>query len=153
MSQPTTGTLKKTALNAWHRAHGARMVAFANWEMPVEYKGVSSEHLAVRRSAGLFDVSHMGQIEVAGRQALPALQYLTSNDVARLKVGQVQYSGLLTERGTFVDDPLVYRFGHDHFLLVVNAANVETDFAHITEHLKRFGEVAAVNSSSRYAML
>jgi aminomethyltransferase len=149
----STQNLKKTALNAWHRAHGARMVPFVGWEMPVEYTGVTSEHLAVRTHAGLFDVSHMGQIEVAGRDALAAVQHFTSNDASRLKIGQAQYSGLLTSKGTFVDDMLVYRLGNSHFLMVVNAANVDKDYAYIVEQLKGFGDAVAVDSSSRYALI
>jgi aminomethyltransferase len=153
MSQSATGHLKKTALNAWHRAHGARMVPFAGWDMPVEYTGINNEHMAVRTRAGLFDVSHMGQVEIAGRDALAAVQHITSNDASRLKVGQTHYSGLMTATGTFVDDLLVYRFGNNHFLMVVNASNVDKDFAYIVEQIKGFGDAAAINSSSRYAML
>ena len=110
MSSSTPGQLKKTPLNAKHRASGARMVEFGGWDMPVEYSGISDEHMAVRTRAGLFDVSHMGQIELAGPDALAAVQWMTSNDASRLAVGQVQYSALTTEQGTFVDDILVYRY-------------------------------------------
>jgi aminomethyltransferase len=153
MSQSTPEILKKTALNAWHRAHGARMVPFVGWDMPVEYTGVNNEHLAVRTRAGLFDVSHMGQVEIAGKDALAAVQHITSNDASRLKVGQAHYSGLMTPRGTFVDDLLVYRFGNDHFLMVVNASNVDKDYAHIVEQIKGVGDASAVNSSSRYELI
>jgi len=153
MSQSTTAKLKKTALNAWHRGHGARMVPFVGWDMPVEYSGVTSEHLAVRTRAGLFDVSHMGQIEIAGKDALAAVQHFSSNDASRLKVGQAHYSGLMTPKGTFVDDMLVYRFGHDHFLMVVNASNVDKDFAYILEQVKGFGDASAIDSSSRYELI
>ena len=152
MSQ-STENLKKTALNSWHRAHGARMVPFVGWDMPVEYSGVTNEHLAVRTRAGLFDVSHMGQIEVAGADALAAVQHISSNDAARLKIGQAHYSGLMTSRGTFVDDMLVYRFGNDHFLMVVNASNVDKDYAYIVEQIKGLGDASAVNSSSRYELI
>lgn len=121
--------------------------------MPVEYSGISDEHLAVRTRAGLFDVSHMGEIEVAGRDALAAVQRITCNDAAKLKVGQAQYSGLMTERGTFVDDLLVYRLADAHFLLVVNAANLEKDFAWIAAEVKPAGDAVAVNSSARYALV
>ncbi len=129
------------------------MVPFVGWDMPVEYTGVTDEHLAVRTRAGLFDVSHMGQIEIAGPAALAAVQLITSNDAGKLKIGQAQYSGLTTPAGTFVDDLLVYRFGTDHFLMVVNASNIEKDFAWIVEHIKPAGDAAAVNSSARYALL
>src|SRR5436190_18164443 len=101
MEQPAPAPLKKTPLNARHRASNARMVAYAGWDVPLEYAGIASEHMAVRRHAGLFDVSPMGEIEVAGKDALAALQRITSNDVSRLAVGEAQYSGLLTDAGTF----------------------------------------------------
>jgi aminomethyltransferase len=153
MSQSTTENLKKTALNGWHRAHGARMVPFVGWDMPVEYTGVTNEHMAVRTRAGLFDVSHMGQIEIAGPAALAAVQHIMSNDASRLKVGQAHYSGLMTPKGTFVDDLLVYRFANDHFLMVVNASNADKDYAYIVEQIKGLGDVSAINSSSRYELI
>src|SRR5438552_5677922 len=133
MEQATAAPLKKSPLHARHRASGARMVSFGGWDMPVEYSGIVDEHVAVRTRAGLFDVSHMGEIEVAGKDALAAVQRVSSNDASRLAVGQAQYSGLLTPRGTFVDDLLVYRLAAEHFLLVVNAGNIEKDYAWIAE--------------------
>src|SRR6185295_2338325 len=109
MEQATAAPLKKTPLNARHRASGARMVSYAGWDMPIEYSGIAQEHGAVRTRAGLFDVSHMGELEIAGKDALAALQRISSNDASKLRVGQAQYSGLLTLQGTFVDDVLVYR--------------------------------------------
>jgi aminomethyltransferase len=109
--------------------------------------------MAVRTSAGLFDVSHMGEIEIAGNDALAALQRIASNDAAKLRVGQAQYSGLLTARGTFLDDLLVYRLGPDHFLLVVNAGNIAKDYTWIAEQILGMGDVVAVDASSRYALL
>jgi aminomethyltransferase len=153
MTTETDTQLQKTPLNAWHRAHGARMVPFAGWDMPVEYTGVTDEHIAVRTRAGLFDVSHMGQVEIAGPDALAAVQLVTSNDASKLKIGQAHYSGLMMPNGAFVDDLLVYRFGNDHFLMVVNASNVEKDFAWIVDHIKPAGDASAVNSSSRYALI
>ncbi len=129
------------------------MVPYAGWEMPVEYSGIVNEHLAVRSRAGLFDVSHMGEIEVAGKGALEAVQRISSNDAAALTVGQAQYAGLLTPEGTFVDDMLVYRMGPSHFMLVVNAANTVKDFAWISEQVKIAGDAAAIDSSSRYALI
>jgi len=152
MSQPTVEPLNLTPLNARHRALGARMVPFAGWDMPVEYSGLPREHMAVRTRAGLFDVTHMGQVELAGTNALAAVQWFSSNDASRLKVGQAHYSALTTPAGTFVDDMLVYRFADDHFLLVINASNVDKDYAWIVEQAKRF-DVAAVNTSSRYALI
>jgi aminomethyltransferase len=148
-----TASLKKTPLNARHRASGARMVPFGGWDMPVEYSGIVAEHLAVRERAGLFDVSHMGQIEIAGKDALQAVQRISCNDASRLQVGQAQYSGLLTDRGTFIDDLLVYRIGPQHFLLVVNASHIPTDYAHIASEIKTAGDAVAVDASSRYALI
>src|SRR5690349_182967 len=116
MEQAFGAPLKKTPLHARHRASGAKMVAFAGWEMPLEYSGIAAEHMAVREHAGLFDVSHMGEIEIAGARALDAVQRIACNDAAKLHVGQAQYSGLLTPQGTFVDDLLVYRLASQHFL-------------------------------------
>src|SRR3981081_4183942 len=123
--------LKKTPLNARHRASGAKMVPFGGWNMPLEYSGIAQEHMAVRTSAGVFDVSHLGELELAGQDALAAVQRISCNDASKLQPGQAQYSGLLTPQGTFVDDLLVYRLKSDHFLLVVNASNIAPDYAHI----------------------
>src|SRR5918996_4938494 len=120
MTDTPVAELRKTPLHARHRASNARMVPFAGWEMPVEYSGVTDEHLAVRTRAGIFDVSHMGEIEIAGGDALAALQRITSNDASRLARNQAQYSALTTPEGTFVDDVLTYRMADDHFMLVVN---------------------------------
>lgn len=146
-------TLLKTPLHARHVAMGAKMVPFGGWEMPVQYSGIREEHLAVREAAGLFDVSHMGEIEVAGRDALAAVQRISSNDASRLDIGQAHYSALTTEAGTFVDDLLVYRLTADHFMLVVNASSIAKDFAHISAGIKGVGDAFAVNTSSRYALI
>ena len=153
MTDTSVDELKKTPLNARHRASNARMVPFAGWDMPVEYSGITEEHLAVRTRAGLFDVSHMGEIEIAGKNALAAVQRISCNDAAALEVGQAQYSGLLTPDGTFVDDLLVYRMASSHFMLVANASNVKKDFAWINEQIKQVGDAAAVDTSSRYALI
>ena len=153
MNQPSTEELKKTPLNARHRAHGARMVPFGGWDMPVEYSGIVAEHLAVRGKAGLFDVSHMGQIEIAGKDALAAVQRISSNDATKLSIGQAQYSALTTPTGTFIDDLIVYRLAGDHYLLVVNAGNIEKAYKWILGQTAQIGDVAVVNSSSRYALL
>jgi aminomethyltransferase len=129
------------------------MAAFAGWEMPVEYGSLADEHQAVRTRAGLFDVSHMGQIEIAGPHALDAVQWLTSNDASRLKTGQAHYSALLTPAGTFLDDLLVYRLADKHFLLVVNASNVAKDVSWISGQAGRFGGTAVLDTSARYALL
>jgi aminomethyltransferase len=148
-----TADLRKTALHARHRAADARMVPYAGWDMPVEYSGITAEHMAVRTRAGVFDVSHMGEVEIAGKDALAAVQRISSNDASKLKVGQIQYSGLLTPDGTFVDDMLVMRMAPNHFMLVVNAANAAKDYAWIAEQIKPAGEAAAVDTSSRYALI
>jgi len=153
MEQATDTSLRKTPLNARHRASGAKLVPFAGWEMPVEYTGVVSEHLAVRERAGLFDVSHMGEIEIAGGEALAAVQRVSCNDASRLQIGQAQYSGLTDVQGAFVDDLLVYRLAAQHFLLVVNASRVAADFAHIVEEVKPAGDAVVVDTSSRYALI
>jgi aminomethyltransferase len=130
------------------------MVEFGGWDMPVEYSGIIDEHLTVRTKAGLFDVSHMGQIEIAGTNALDAIQHLTCNDASKLAIGQIQYSALTTPAGTFVDDILVYRIADDHFMLVVNAGNIVKDFEWIQNNTRqRGGDVVVVNSSSRYALI
>src|SRR3954466_7433700 len=153
MEQATDTPLKKTPLNARHRASGAKMVPFGGWDMPVEYSGLSNEHAAVRTRAGIFDVSHMGEIEIAGKDALAAVQRISSNDASKLQVGQAQYSGLLTPQGTFVDDLLVYRLAPAHFLLVVNAGNIPQDYAWIAGQIKGVGDAIALDNSARYALL
>ncbi len=148
------GALKKTPLHASHLALGARMVPFGGWDMPVEYSGISAEHAAVRTAAGLFDVSHMGEVEIAGPGALDAVQHITSNDAAKLQVGQIQYSALTTPEGTVVDDLLVYRFGPSHYLLVINAGNIDKDVAWITARARdAVPDIAIVNSSDRYGLV
>jgi aminomethyltransferase len=153
MTDTASVELRKTPLNARHRASQGRMVAFAGWDMPIEYAGIVTEHLAVRTRAGVFDVSHMGEIEIAGKDALAAVQRVSCNDASRLSVGQAQYSGLLTPEGTFLDDMIVYRMAPSHFMLVVNASNITKDFAWISEQIKAVGDAAAVDSSSRYALI
>ncbi len=153
MTDTPVADLKKTPLDARHRASKARMVPYAGWDMPVEYSGITAEHLAVRTRAGVFDVSHMGEIEIAGKNALAAVQRISCNDASALDVGQVQYSALLTPDGTFVDDVLVYRMATSHFMVVANAANVRKDYAWISEQIKAVGDAAAVDSSSRYALI
>ena len=129
------------------------MVEFAGWEMPVEYSGITQEHLAVRSAAGLFDVSHMGEIEIAGKDAPAAVQSIFCNDASTLQAGQAQYSAILTDGGTFVDDVVVYRLRSDHFLVVVNASNIVKDYNWIAERLGAFGDAVAMDATSRYALL
>lgn len=143
--------LKKTALHAAHRRAGAKMVEFAGWEMPVQYSGVIDEHMAVRSRAGLFDVSHMGEIELRGAGALEFCQRISANDVARMKVSQAQYNLLLQESGGVVDDVIFYRLDADSFLVCVNASNSEKDFNWMRQQAGR--DVEVTNVSARYAQL
>jgi aminomethyltransferase len=143
--------LKKTPLNSAHRRLGARMVDFGGWDMPVQYSGILEEHSAVRTSVGIFDVSHMGEIEIRGPEAASLVDYVSCNNAAKLKVGQAHYSGLLYEHGGFVDDILVHKVDEDHFFLCVNASNQEKDYDYIsTLNLKH----ATVEfASDRYAQI
>ena len=147
--------MKKTPLNAIHRALGARMVEFGGWDMPVQYSGVISEHIAVRQAAGLFDVSHMGEIEVAGPEAFAFLQAAMTNDLSRLKDGQVQYTAMCYENGGVVDDLTLYRFAEDRYLLCVNAANAEKDFSWLQklQGLLQFNHVNVADKSRDFAQL
>ncbi len=151
MAAPAGIALKRTALNALHKSAGARMTEFGGWEMPVEYSGITREHLAVRSRAGLFDVSHMGEIEVEGPQALKLLQHVTSNDVSRLKVFQAQYSAVMYPNGAAVDDCVVHRLGENHYFICVNAANTDQDFEWIIGHNSFDAEARDV--SSEYSQL
>ncbi|HKH46507.1 MAG TPA: glycine cleavage system aminomethyltransferase GcvT [Thermoanaerobaculia bacterium] len=143
--------LKRTPLHACHVEAGARLVEFAGWEMPVQYAGVIEEHRAVRNAAGLFDVSHMGEVRVRGAGAESFLQRLTPNDVSKLTPGRAHYSGLLTDRGTYIDDLLIYRLAADDFLVVVNASNAPRDFEWIAS--RAGGEAEVVNESDRWALI
>jgi len=132
-------TLKRTPFYDRHVALGAKIVPFAGYEMPVQYKdGITVEHKAVRERCGLFDVSHMGEFIIRGDRAVDFVNYVTTNDVAALAIGQVHYSTILNDRGTIEDDCLVYRFA-DRVMMVVNASNVAKDFAHIARHADSFG--------------
>src|SRR3954452_23567672 len=134
---PTAPSLRTTALNSVHRALGARMVAVGGWDMPVQYSGIIEEHNAVRTAAGLFDVSHMGEIDIRGPEAAALTDYVTTNAVHKLKLGQAHYSGLLYDHGGFVDDILVHKVADDHFFLCVNASNQDKDYEHMCA-LNRF---------------
>lgn len=150
MTEPTT--LRRTPLYDAHVRLGARLVPFAGWEMPVQYAaGISAEHRAVRESCGIFDVSHMGEFIVRGPDAIRFVNAVTSNDVAALAIGQIQYSTLLTADGTIVDDLLVYR-EPDHLFLVVNAGNRDADLAHFRAHLAGF-DATLEDVSDRYALI
>lgn len=143
--------VRKSPLDRVHREAGGRMVEFAGWSLPVQYSGALEEHLAVRRSAGVFDVSHMGQIELRGPDATAMCQRVTCNDVTRLSDGQAQYSAFLTPRGTFIDDIVVYRFHSERIFICVNAATTGKDYAWLLEN--RSGNVEVVNRSEEYAQI
>ena len=145
--------LRRTPLWARHVAAGARMVPFAGWDMPVQYAGLIEEHRAVRGAAGLFDVSHMGEISVRGAGAGSFLQGLLTNDLARLKDGRAQYNLLLQTDGGILDDLLAYRFADGDYLLVVNAGPRETDWAWIAEHARGRRDVEVADRSDEVALL
>ncbi len=145
--------LKRTPLYECHVEANARIVPFAGFEMPVQYTGVLEEHRAVRTAVGLFDVSHMGEIEVTGRRALDFVQYVTCNDAAKLTLGRAQYSGLMTPRGTFVDDLLVHKMADERYFLVVNAANKDKDYAYLCAQAAGFDDVEVTDRSDEYAQI
>lgn len=152
MSDSGTATLKRTPLHDIHVALGAKIVPFAGYEMPVQYpSGITAEHKAVREGCGVFDVSHMGEFWVTGDRAVEFVNHVTSNDVAALAIGQVQYSTILNERGTIEDDCLVYRFA-DRIMMVVNASNAAKDFAHIVRHAGTY-DVTLRDDSEGMALL
>ena len=150
MSADTTP--RRTPLYEAHIQAGGKMVDFAGWEMPVQYKGLIDEHRAVRTAAGVFDCSHMGEFAIAGAGALAFVQSFTPNDVSKLAHGRIHYSALLTPEGTFIDDLLVYRVADEEFMLVVNASNIAGDFAWIAS-LPRPASVSLENLSDKYALL
>jgi aminomethyltransferase len=147
-----TAMLKRTPLYESHVQLGARMVDFVGWEMPVQYSGPIPEHMSVRKAAGLFDVSHMGEIEVIGDDALDLVQFVTTNDVSKLEDNQVQYSIFTNENGGVIDDLLVYRVNAEYFLLIVNASGIETDFEWIKKHVGS-RKVAVNDISAAFALL
>ena len=152
MNAPTE-TLRRTSLYDRHEAAGARLVPFAGWEMPVQYEGIRHEHVNVRTNAGLFDVSHMGEIETSGPQAEEFLQRILSNDVTKIAEHGAQYSVLCKPDGGVLDDLFTYRLGPDRFLTVTNASNHEKDTAWFEEHAAQFPGVTVVDAAPSYAML
>jgi aminomethyltransferase len=154
---PATPAIRKTALNAVHRQMGAKMVEFNGWDMPVEYPaslggGIVAEHMAVRTGVGIFDVSHMGDIRLAGPRALTAVQHISMNDASRLAVGQAQYSAMLYPQGTFVDDVIVHRLAEDEYLLVINAGTREKDFNWVRDNTRQF-DCAVQNLSDDFTQI
>jgi aminomethyltransferase len=152
MTQAVDESLRQSPLHERHAAAGARMVPFAGWEMPVQYEGIRSEHLAVRRAVGVFDVSHMGQVETRGPDAQAFLQRVLSNDVRRIPEGGAQYSVMCREDGGVLDDLFTYRLAEREFLTVTNAANHEKDLAWMQSHAERF-DVDVVDRAADFAML
>ena len=148
----TTAAARRTPLFQQHQELGAKIVPFAGWEMPVTYEGIREEHSAVRRHVGMFDVSHMGEVEVEGPGALAFLQRVLSNDVAKIAIGGAQYSCLCQEDGGVLDDLFVYRLGGDRYLVVTNAANHQGDLAWLGRHSREF-DVIVRDVADRYAML
>src|SRR3954469_23276925 len=148
---PAASSLRATPLNSVHRALGAKMVDFGGWDMPVQYSGVIDEHNTVRNAVGLFDVSHMGEIEIRGAEAVKCADSLTTNAVSKLKTGQAHYSGLLYEHGGFVDDILVHRVADAPYFLCVHASKQDKDFEHIVAQ-NRFDAVVE-NNGDRCAQI
>lgn len=146
----TPARLKETPFTDFHLGAGAKMVEFAGFTMPIQYKGITAEHLAVRQNVGLFDLSHMGEFEVTGADALAFLQRVTTNNVAKLEIGQIQYSCMTYPDGGIVDDLLVYRLAESYFL-VVNASNIDKDFAWLSSHVS--GDVRLTNRSDEFGLL
>src|SRR3984957_6215039 len=146
------GDLKRTPLHAFHAAHGAKLVDFAGWEMPVQYRSILEEHKAVRRAAGLFDVSHMGEVDIAGPGAAAFLDSLVTNNVGKMYPGRVLYSPMCHPDGGVIDDLLVYMRGPEDFFLCINAGNIEVDLAWMREVATRFN-VSLADRSADYALL
>jgi aminomethyltransferase len=145
--------LKRTPLYKTHLEAGARLVEFGGWEMPVQYTGIVDEHLAVRNRAGIFDVSHMGEFEFSGSGAALLLQHLCCNNLEKLDVGKAQYSMFLNHTGGTVDDIMIYRTGESKYLVVVNASNIEKDWAHVQASSEGFDGVDILNRSDEFALL
>src|SRR5450755_2230735 len=148
-----TATLRKTALNATHRAHKAKMVDFGGWDMPVEYSGLIAEHMAVRTGVGLFDVSHMGDIQLRGPGSLAAVQHLCMNDASKLAVGQAHYSAMLYPNGMFVDDVVVHKLSENDFLIVINAGTREKDVQWVRSQIGHMPGVHVNDYSDYYTQL
>ncbi|MBR0339986.1 MAG: glycine cleavage system aminomethyltransferase GcvT, partial [Alistipes sp.] len=148
--------MKTTVFTKYHIANGAKMAEFAGYNMPIEFSGINDEHMTVRNGAGVFDVSHMGEIWVKGENATALLQRIATNDVSKLYDGKAQYSCMPNGKGGIVDDIIIYRYSEQKYLICVNAANIEKDWAHILEQGKAFGMREGVeleNASDRISQL
>jgi len=151
MSGLVESNLKQTPFHKFHIENGAKMVPFAGYEMPIQYTGMTGEHLAVRENVGLFDISHMGEFELSGPDSLALIQRITVNDASILKDGEIQYSCMCYENGGIIDDLLIYRLSENRYMLVVNASNLQKDFDWIRNHLD--GDVALENQSDKFGLL
>src|ERR1700761_6129751 len=149
----TTPELRKTALNSTHRQLGAKMVDFGGWDMPVEYSGLTAEHLAVRTGVGVFDVSHMGDIQLRGPSSLAAVQQISMNDASKLAIGQAHYSAMLYPQGTFVDDVVVHKLSDNDYLLVINAGTREKDVQWVRSQVGAMPGVHVSDYSDYYTQL
>jgi aminomethyltransferase len=145
--------LRRTALNATHRVHKAKMVDFGGWDMPVQYSGLVAEHMAVRTGVGVFDVSHMGDIQLRGPNSLAAVQTLLMNDASKLQIGQAHYSAMLTPEGTFVDDVVLHKLGENDFLIVINAGTREKDVSWVRKVIGGMSGVHIMDVSDYYTQL
>ena len=145
--------LRVTALNQTHRSHKAKMVDFGGWDMPVQYEGLIAEHMAVRTAVGLFDVSHMGDIQLRGPGSLAAVQRLLMNDASKLQVGQAHYSAMLYENGTFVDDVVLHKLSENDYLIVINAGTREKDVAWVRRQIGHMPGVHINDFSDYYTQL
>jgi len=146
-------SLRRTSLNATHRSHKAKMVDFGGWDMPVQYSGLIDEHMAVRERVGLFDVSHMGDIQLRGPRSLEAVQRLLMNDASKLQIGQAHYSAMLYENGTFVDDVVLHKLGENDYLIVINAGTREKDVQWVRKVLAGMSGVHITDVSDYYTQL
>jgi len=146
-------TLERTPFYEFHVAHGGKLIDFGGWELPVQFEGIKKEHQLVRSAVGLFDVSHMGEIRCTGPEALEAVQGLITNDASTLAIGQALYTPMCNHKGGIVDDLLVYRVGESEFFLVVNAANIDKDFAWMVENNPRPDGATFVNESPQWGQL
>ncbi len=148
-----TGTLRKTALNAVHRAAKSKMVDFGGWDMPVDCCGLTAEHMAVRTAVGVFDVSHMGDIQLRGPGSLAAVQKLCMNDASKLQVGQAHYSAMLYPNGTFVDDVVVHKLSDNDYLIVINAGTREKDVQWVRSQIGHMPGVHVNDFSDYYTQI
>src|SRR5258708_2313148 len=148
-----TATRRKTALNSTHRSHKAKMVDFGGWDMPVEYSGLIAEHMAVRTGVGVFDVSHMGDIQLRGPGSLAAGQQLCMNDASKLQIGQAHYSAMLYPNGTFVDDVVVHKLSDNDYLIVINAGTREKDVQWVRKQIGHMPGVHVNDFSDYYTQL